>query len=179
MVKLANDLFSMKRAQVFLFDLILSIVILLVSVSIFFLNFSTSQHSLDLHELSQEVMTALTRTQMKSLNSEEIRDMFINNQIRTPEHRVSQQLAEFQYLGETALAENLAESFLDDFIPRQVNARLRLSNASDVFILYEEGLSGTSFEEASASSSVSRSVFGRLNRTTLFGPYQLELEVWQ
>lgn len=168
-----------KKSQIFLFDLISSLVIIIVTLGIVFSYYTVSSQNVDLYSQNQEIMSSLSQTRVNSLNNEEIRQLFIQSEIRNVDNTVGQQIGEFYARGRLDLARNISESFLDDFVLQQVNFQLLLLNESTVIYLYNETPSNLAFEDSSISSVTRRTIFGFSNSTTLFGPYVFEMRLWQ
>lgn len=178
MVRSANRCLG-KVSQVFMFDLILAFTIFLVSIGVFFSYFLNTTENLNIYELNLELMQSFTSTKINALNSEEVRDLFVQNRITNVENTVAQQAAEYYFDGDDATAQYLTEIFIEDYVPRNVNINISLINDTEVTQLYLLAPKSVSFENSSSTSILTRSVFGFKNRTHYYGPYEVKIEIWQ
>lgn len=168
-----------KKSQIFLFDLILSLVIVLVTLGILFSYYSSTQDNLNIYDLNLQIMSGFSQTKVNSLNNEEVRRMFVQGQIRNIENTVAQQVAEFTYNGRFDLATNLSRIFLEGYLPRQYNMNLSLNNGtveSEVFSRINRP--NSPYEESDLASSMRRTIYGFINQTDYYGPYRFTIRIW-
>lgn len=169
-----------KKSQIFLFDLIFSSVIIIISLGIVFSYFYNPTQNADINEINLELISALTNTKINSLNNIEIRQLFIQNEVRNVDNSVAQQISEFYLRGKEDVAYNLSRYFLEDFVLQQINVNVSLiDHDGSYYQLYHERNLDRDFEDAKVSSMVSRTVFSYYNISTLVGPYEFEVRVWQ
>lgn len=168
-----------KKSQIFIFDLILSVVILIVSVGIVLTYSSSTTDNSNLYNLNLEIMEGLTETNINDLNDDIIRRMFIEEKIKNIDNSIAQQLGEFYYLGYLNDTKNLSKTFITPFIKQNMNFNMTLINdTGGIDVLFELKNKDMTFEDAEISSSIIRSVFGIINRTDSFGPYILNIKIW-
>lgn len=168
-----------KKSQIFLFDLIFSLVIIIISLGLVFSYFYNPSLNVDIASLNQEIMGSLTQTKINSLNNEEIRQLFIRNEIRNVDNTVAQQISEFYSNGREVRALELSETFLRDFVLQQININVSLYDGPDRFQLYHRSNNNIEFDNAKISSMTRRTVFGYTDLDTSFGPYVFEVRIWQ
>lgn len=164
-----------------MFDLIFSTVILVVSVAIVMSYYTDTVENVDIYDLNSQILNSFTKTKINSLNSEEVRQMFINNEIKNIKNTVAQQVSEFYYLGNIARAENLTLIFIEDYVNKQMNFNITLENSSGSKIsLFEvTNLKETPISKASISSVSERIVYGFINSTDFYGPFIFRVELWK
>ncbi|MFW5705189.1 MAG: hypothetical protein ACOCXG_05090 [Nanoarchaeota archaeon] len=168
-----------KKSQIFVFDLILSIVIIVVSVILVFSFFTTTIDNVDIYEYNYEILTGITQTKINSLNDDQIRDFFIENKIKNIENTVAQQISDFYYLGQNDDAENLTRIFIKDYALSSVNINITLNNGTEEYELYsKKAKSEVSFEDSTIASVTKRNIFGFLNTSDYYGPYELKIKLW-
>lgn len=167
------------KSQLFIFDLILSLIILVVSLGIAFSYFSNTSSNIDIYDLNNEIMNSFTLTELNSLNGKYIRDLFVNGQIKNYHNTVAQQVSEFYYLGKLDLAQNLSEFFVKDFIRKEFNFNISLINNSNIVTLYTNSNPTISVENSTLISVSKRSVYGFLNLSNSYGPYEFKVVMWQ
>ena len=170
-----------KKTQLFLFDLILSFIILIVVISLLFIYSSSSVENINVFRLNLEIMSGFTTTNINELNDEEVRQMFINRKITNIHNSVAQQVAEFYFYDEPVLAQNLTRifmgsSFQDNY---NVNLSILLDNGTryDVFNIISPNMPKP-IEDSEIASSLDKTVIGFINRTDYFGPYKFTLKIW-
>ena len=167
------------KSQIFIFDLIFSIVILIVSLGLALSYFSNTSSNIDIYDLNNQIMNSFTLTELNSLNGEYIRDIFVSGQIRNYHNTVAQQVSEFYYLGDVGMAQNLSKFFVKDFIKKQFNFNLTLRNSSNTIVLYSTINPSINIEQAELVSVTKRSVYGFVDLENSYGPYEFKVEIWQ
>lgn len=170
---------SKKKSQIFLFDLIFSFVIFVVSLSVFLIYYTSTSTNTEIYDLNSQILNGLTQTKINSLNSQEVRDMFLNNQIRNIDNTVAQQISEFHHLKEDVLADDLARIFIESYLTRQMNFELLLDNSSNELTLFSEINREVDFENSELSAVSSRVIFGFINRSDSYGPHIYTVRLWQ
>lgn len=169
-----------KKSQIFMFDLILSSVILIVSIGLVFSFFIHQTQNKNIYDLSNSVLNGFTQTKINTINSHEVRNMFIAGEIRNIQNTVAQQVGAFYYQSNFSLAKNLSKDFLRDYVSSQFNFQVILDNNTINYTLYSAlSIPNLSFDNSSISTQVSRIVFGFFNSSTIYGPYTIIIRVWQ
>jgi len=169
------------KSQIFIFDLIFSVVIIIVSLGIVGSYFVNTNYNVDIYDLNNQILNGFTQTKINSLNSLEIRKMFINNQIKNIDNTVAQQVGEFYYLGNISLAKNLTTVFIKDYLSRQMNFNLTFYNDSNIanpITLYSKINNGVNYKDSQITSSTSRTIFGFINTSNYYGPYTFKVQLW-
>ena len=164
------------KSQIFFFDLIFSFVILVVSLGLFFTYFLVVNDNEDIHTLNREVLERFTTTNINALNNEEVREMFVRNEITNIQNTVAQQVAEFYYDGENELAQNLTSIFISSFSSTELNIVVEIYNTTDSYVLYSTELRNSK-EDSDVVSSQTRDVIGFRNGES-FGPYTFNIDIW-
>ena len=166
------------KTQIFIFDLIFSLIIIMVSLGIVTTYFVNTSYNRDIYDLSNQLLNGFTQTKINTLNSDEIRDMFINNQIKNVDNTVAQQVAEFYYLGNPDLAKNLTRIFIKDYVLTQLSLNLTFSNEIEEIELFSQINFDQNLENSEITSYSSRKIFGFLNVTDYYGPYEFRVRIW-
>ncbi len=168
------------KSQLFLFDLIFSFVILIVSVGLILAYFSSTNDNKDLFNLNLEIMNGFTNTKINSLNDDEIKQMFIDNYIRNVENSVAQQVCDFHFESHPDLAWNLSEIFVDTYLGKQININISIENETGHIsqVYYKLNNPQVSYVDSLLSSSTQRTVYGIINKTNTYGPYIFRIKLW-
>ena len=167
------------KSQIFIFDMILSFIIIIISLGIVLSYFVTTTENIDIYDYNYQILSGFTQTKINSLNNEEVRIMFINNQIRNIDNTVAQQVGEFYHNGDLILAQNLTRIFVSDYVNSQMNFRITIYNNTNSYILFNITNQGKEDIELSTVSSVKeRTIFGFINKTQIYGPDKIKIEIW-
>lgn len=170
----------LKKSQIFIFDLIISFVILIVSLGMLTLYFIEIEDNSNIFHSGREVMSSITTTNINLLNDDEIKAMFRDGYIKNIQNTVAQQIAEFHYRGDDNMARNLTRVFVEDFFQGQININITLTDGSSELLLYSDiNKPGLTLEDAATSTSISKTIFGFINKTDFYGPYNMTLLIWQ
>ena len=166
-----------KKSQLFLFDLIMSFVVLVVSLGIAFSYYSISVDDNNYYKLSQEIINSITNTELNSLNNKEIRELFIKGKIKNYHNTLGQQICEFKYLNDDISAKNLTKLYLISYSKPNININVSISNLSgNTFELYSL-VNTHSSKNSNIKYSTSRLISGFINSTDFY-QYKLKLEIW-
>ena len=167
------------RSQIFIFDLIFSIVIIVVSIAVAFSNYSNTLSNEDLYNLNSQILNGFTQTEINSLNDVAIRDMFINGKIKNIHNTIAQQVTDFLLNSDINSAKNLTSIYVNDYISRQMNFNLSMKNSSGsiVTLFYLENI-GNKFEDAQITSSSKRKIISFTNTTNGYQIYTFEVRIW-
>ena len=160
-----------------MFDLILSIVILTISIGLAFSYFVNVQSNESMFDSNKKLVSGFTTTKINQLNNEEIRGFFKDNKIRNIENTIAQQVGEFYSEGSVNDSINLTNIIVEDYVPKQLNVLVELdANNGTVSTLFNR--SKKSIENAEISSVLRRDVFGFVNETDFYGPYTFNFQIW-
>jgi len=171
--------FSSNKSQIFIFDLIFSIVILVVSVAIAFSNYSNTLSNDDIYNLNSQILNGFTQTQINSLNGQEIRNLFISGKIKNIHNTIAQQVVDFLSNTDLVSTQNLTKIYVKDYISKQMNFNLSLTNqAGIVNTLFYLKNTGTSFDNAQITSSSKRKIISFTNITNGYQVYTFEVKIW-
>jgi len=168
-----------KKAQIFMFDLIFSTIIIFVSLGIYFSYYTSTSQNNDIYDLNNQILTSLTNTRINDLNGEDVTALFRANLIKNIENTVGQQIAEYYYTDNLSLARNLSRVFVKDYVTKQFNLNLTLNNGSDEIVMFEAINRDITFENSEVASVSSRLIFGYINLNETYGPYTFEIKLWQ
>jgi len=167
------------KSQIFLFDLLFSFIILVVSISIIFSYYNSTTDNVDIYSFNLKIINSLTKTSINSLNDDEIRKMFIDKKIRNIKNSVAQQISDFYYVGKLDDAKNLTRIFIKDYVTKNINLNLTLINESGgEFNLYYVQNTNKKISDASILSENNRVVIGFINNTNYYGPYIFKVKIW-
>lgn len=171
-----------KKSQIFLFDGIVGFIIIIIALGVVLTYSSSSFESQNIHSLNQQLLNSYTNTKINDLNDNEIRAFFRQGQIRNIHNSIAQQTSEFYFESKTDLAQNLTKIFVDDFVTKQINARVLIYDATTIStptILFEKLNKNMNLSMAGSVSSTKRSVIGFINSSTVYGPYTIQILLWQ
>ncbi len=172
--------FSKKKSQIFTFDLILATVILVVAVVITLSYFSDSVSNANLVGLNQRILNDFTQTQVNSLNGVEIRQMFINGDIKNIHNTIAQQVVDFVSNSNIILAQNLTKFFVKGYLSKNFNFNLSLTNSSgSVITLFYLNNNGIKFKDCVVSSDFKRKIISFTNVSKGYEIYTFEVKMWQ
>lgn len=164
-----------KVSQIFLFDLILSVVIVIVSVSLIALYYSSVISNDDIYTINDNFVEAFSKTKINDLNNDEIRSFFLQGRIRNIENTIAQQVSEFYFNNSNSDAINLTEIIARDYFSQQINVQIILYNQTDSITLYNQTTKRK--EDAQVVSTFDRNIFGFFENRP-YGPYIITSEVW-
>jgi len=174
-----------------MFDMILSIVIIVVSLGIVFSYFTTTNENVDIYSYNYQILSGFTQTKINTLNNEEVRKMFIDNKIKNIDNTVAQQVAEFyhtenivyteNYAENISYAENLTRIFVEDYVNKQMSFRVSISNSTEPLnftVLFEDVKNDlNSTEDGTISSVTQRTIFGFIDKDTVYSDV-IKIEIW-
>ncbi len=164
-----------------MFDMILSIVIIIVSLGIIFSYFTTTNENVDIYTYNYQILSGFTQTKINTLNNEEVREMFIDNKIKNIDNTVAQQVGEFYHTGNTSYAENLTRIFVEDYVNKQMSFRVSISNSTvplNFTVLFEDIKNDlNSTEDGTISSVTQRTIFGFIDKDTVYSDI-IKIEIW-
>lgn len=164
-----------KISQIFLFDLILSMVIVLVSVSLIALYYSNVTSNEDISTANNNFVEAFSKTKINNLNNDEIRNLFLEGKIRNIENTIAQQVSEFYFNNSEIEAINLTKIIAKDYFSEQVNVQIILIDGGTSVTLYNQTIKRK--EDAQVVSTFDRNIFGFYENNP-YGPYTITSEVW-
>lgn len=168
-----------RKSQIFIFDLIFASIMIFVSLGLFFTYFSTTTDNSNIYTMNYEILNSISKTGINSLNDIGIRDMFKNGYIKNKDNTVAQQIAEFVYINRSDLAQDLTQIYIKNYISRQMNYNITLSNSTFTQVLYQGKNTNVNLSESTISSSSNRIIIGFLNKDSFYGPYTLKITIWQ
>ena len=167
----------MKKAQIFMLDFILSIVVLVIAFVIVFSYFGSTTPNKNIYDLNNEIVNAFTTTKINSLNDENIRLYFTAQKIKNVENTIAQQVGEFYFLNQTSDAQGLTRDFMSIYISNQVNINVLIVNNSDEISIFNKTNKGSSFQGSQISSTTNRLVLGSYNGSLY--SYEFSVRLWQ
>lgn len=167
-----------------MFDLILSLVVLVLAVSLTFNYYVNGNEEIDIYTLNKNILDGFTNTKVGSLNDDEIRVMYAANKIRNVENTVAQQVVEFYESSvpvDREYAENLTRIFIEDYLDKQMNFNITIENetmpvATELFSIMNKDIS---FDDSSITAVTQRRVFSFKNTTDFYGPYMIKIKIWK
>jgi hypothetical protein len=169
------------RAQIFIFDMIVSFVILLLAVALIFNYYLNTEENLDVYDLNMEILNGFINTKINDLNDQEIRLLFVSGKIKNIENTVAQQVSEFYYYGNKDLAKNLTRIFVEDYSEKQLNLNMTIQHENKTWPeeqIFFSGRNNIGIDESLVVASSSRVIFG-FNSTDYYGPYIFKIKIWK
>ena len=172
----------MKKSQIFIIDFIFSIFILVVTLTIFFSYYYFTSYNKSVYDVNYDIVETLTTSKINNLNDEYIKELFTNKSIRNPRSTLAKQILEFKENGNEEISKNLTKKFIKDLIPNNFNTQisfLNLTSNSRYLLFNITNASKNSVDKSQTKSSIRREVYIFVNSTEEYGPYTLEVIVWQ
>lgn len=166
------------RSQIFIFDLIFASIIIIVSVAIVLSYYNNNFDNTDLYSYNSQILNGFTETELNSLNSDEIRQFFIDGKIINIHNTLAQQVVDFYENNKTSDAKILTEIYLKDLISKEMNLNLILFNGSDEKILYESPNQRIKFKDSKISTTTRRSIVYFINNTQDYKIYTINIKLW-
>jgi len=174
-----RSLKSEKNSQIFMFDMIFSVVIIIVSLGIVFSYFNETSTNVDIYDLNFQILNSMTQTEINSLNDVEIRKFFISGKIKNIHNTIAQQVSEFYYFNNLTEARNLTSFFIKNYEVDNLNYKINLYNGSSSVQLVELiNRPQIKLENSKISSITKRNVIGFINQYESYGPYEVEVIIW-
>ena len=167
------------KGQIFMMDLIFSFVILIVALGIASIYYSEVSNDDGLYEFTQDSLNRITTTSINSLNSPEIRNLFVQGKINNIENSIAQQVSIFYENGDLELARNVTRIYFENTEGNQYFMNISLINTTNSYSLYSSPVIRVSYEESKVSYAMSREVIAFTNRSQIIGPYTFQIILWQ
>lgn len=184
-------IFNSRKSQIFMFDFIFAVVLLIVAVSIILSYLGSTTENVNIYDLNLKVMESVTSTKINSLNDEEIRNFFKERKIVSVDNTIAQQISEFYYFNQNNITINnnilidgndskdLSKAFIEDFIPKQININVTLEEGDgtiyEVYSLLNRP--EINFEDSGVSSVTKRYILGFYKNE--FYDYEIKVKLWQ
>jgi len=177
--KMRNELNN--KSQIFMLDLIFSIVLIFISLSLFYNYYYTTTDSLDVFEVSKNIQNGFSMTKINSLNDKIIVDLFVARKITNIENSIIQQIILFYNSGQITDGYNLTKYFVKNFDNQNfLNINMTLKNDTDNIILFNQTNNRKiALKNAEIVSVRSRKVFANKGDGTIYGPYTFEVTIWK
>lgn len=173
---------TLKKSQIFIFDLIFSGVIILVGFAIIFNYYININDNSSISDLNKNILNGFTNTKINSLNGEEIRMMFVLGKVKNIENTVAQQVAEYTFYNQNDSAKNLTRIFVEDYLDKQMNFNLTIqlegSSEPEYTLFQKINRKDSLIGDAEIVSVSQRIIFG-FNSTDYFGPYIFKVRIWK
>jgi hypothetical protein len=170
-----------KKSQLFVIDLTLSFVILIITLGIVFSYYQTVTSNDGLIDTNKKITKELTRTKINDLNDDYIKTLFISGEITNPQNSIAQQTIQFYGDGRISEAKNLIKIIVEKIISNKINLAINLYDKEKNFLieLYKfQNPSKTEFKNSESASVYTREIFTYKNVTKYYGPYILEISLW-
>ncbi len=167
------------KSQIFIFDLIFSAVIIIVSLGIAFTYYNNTLTNEDIYEINSQILNGFTQTQINTLNGEEIRKLFISGYIKNIHNTIGQQVIYFIEEGNDDLAINLTKIFVKDYINNQMNFNLSLINETGYSkTLFTSSRNNIPFKKSQITSVTKRKIISFVDYTSSYKIYTFEVKIW-
>jgi flagellar basal body-associated protein FliL len=166
------------KSQIFMLDLIVAVVLIVVSLGIFFTFFINTDSQADMYDVVSQLTESMSSTKINDLNNQFVRDLFIDQEIRNIDNTILQQVSEFENTGRRELAQNLTKELTNVYIQDKIGYNITLkTSVSGTPIILDSSQRYASREEAKAVASIQRQVTG-FNETDFY-IHQYNFEVWR
>jgi hypothetical protein len=172
---------SSKKSQLFVFDMILSFLIVVISLTLVFNYYFITFDNENVYNLNREILNGITDTSINSLNDKMVRTLFTRNKIQNVENTVAQQIVEFYSEGHLELAENLTESYVKDFIDPKMNFNISIKNdtMTSYYSLFSKiNQPQITKDNANLITVNKRTVFTYKGKSKFYGPIIFKVEIW-
>ena len=176
-------LLFMKKSQIFILDAIFSFFLILIAFGIILSYYYVEVDNSLIFETSSEIVEEMSIINMKDLNDENIRRMFVQKNIENPKSTVLEQVSNFYYLEEFENAKDLTTFFIESISTFPFNAQVIIYDydsgvKTDGFYLYVNEVSDISLEDSNTRSFLSKQIFGFSSRKEKY-EHIIEVIIWQ
>lgn len=176
-----------RRGQFFLIDSILALSVLVVGAFLIFSLYVKNPSKEEATIFSEDVMDFFTRNKIKDINNPYAGlngELWNNGEIDNAENTLLQQVAEFYENGKLDIAEKFIVNLTENTLPQQYKFEFWISDGTDNKLLYPKEPSAEHLKSKNNAKVLIPSkkiVYGFSNRETgdMFGPYTVEVLVWQ
>lgn len=167
-----------KKSQIFMFDFITALVIIVVGIAIILSYFQIELENTNVYDLNLQIMDSFTTNKINDLNNAEVRELFIQRRINNVENTIAQQVSEFYFRNSSSgLANSLTELYISDFISNAHNINVSISDGVIEESIYLQLSNPTSMDDSELSSSITRVIFGVWGSDSFV--YDLRIDIWQ
>lgn len=171
-----------KRGYFFTLDAMLSIGVLVIGIFLILTYTSKIPSKTQTSLLSEDILDFLSKTKIKDLNSKYAGiggELWNNGEITNSDNTLLQQIGEFYYYGRLETAEKFLLNVSTPVVPFQYKLEFWIDgNLVHPLEPSPEHLSSKSKTKILLPSRTI--VYGALNKTAdLFGPYKVEVFVWE
>jgi hypothetical protein len=161
-----------KRGYIFTIDAFIAMLITTIGVIMVYLAYTSVPDIYQQHAISQDVMNIFSTTEIGSLNSEYIDEQVASGNITNLQNTIFEQIAEYYAKGMTGEAQNMTRNLSASLVPYQYYYEVWLNGT----LMYNKSFLTNDVEQLSVSKII---LLGSLNPTTLWGPFEGEVNVWQ
>lgn len=167
------------KSQIFVLDLIFSIIILVVTFTVAFSYYSNQKDNTFIYDLNSNIVNSLTQTKINSLNNDIFIEMFKNGNIKNIDDTIVIELINLIDDNNLNLAQNVTKLFLNNYNIKGTNINITLSNSSNIYNLYNYSDSYLSFNQSEISAVISRKIILYNPSLVDYNIFNLEVKIWQ
>ncbi len=186
-----------RKGVFFSLDAFMAISILIMGIAVVLSFFFASPFKSQVYFYAQDVNQLFATTKISSINDNNytvLRKDKADGNITNADHTIYQQIAEFYYRNASKgcadclsdVAWNFTKDITHNLLSDRVSYEILLypdpiGNSSDYRVIYERLGWGTDTSQANSTliTSAKSIVSGRYNDTEFYGPYLMEVRVWQ
>ncbi|HLC60131.1 MAG TPA: hypothetical protein VJJ52_01755 [Candidatus Nanoarchaeia archaeon] len=172
-----------KRGYFFVLDAALGLTILAIGVFLIASLYINVPEPSQVGLLSDDLMSFMANTKIRNLNSPYAGLgglLWKNGSITNADNSLLQQVGEFYYRGNYALAEKFVQNISVNVVPSQFKYEMWMDNML-IYPLSPDSAHLSSKSKTDLLLTSKQVAFGIINKTdgTLWGPYKVEVFTWQ
>jgi len=162
----------MKKGYFFTLDAFIAIAVMITGVVTVLYSFSSTPSSAPVLLLSQDVINVLSSTKVSELDSPLVQQFIAAGLINDINISLLDQAGLFYFRGQLANATSLVGNATAMLVPNQYGYTVLIESTA----IYSRDILQ---DQQRLLISSRKLIFGAMNKTTLWGPYQAEVRIWQ
>jgi hypothetical protein len=174
-------MFNDKKSQMFVFDLIFSFFIIIVSVGILYSYYYHIGYNNEIYSINKKIMNELTTVEVNSLNDENIRKLFTSGKIQNPKNTIAKQILEFSIDSNNQNSILLLNQTIKNLLPKNYNLKLTLLNLDNTLNMPIYSILNSKISKFNSTilTTNKKTILSFKNISKVYGPKILNLELWQ
>jgi len=162
----------MSKGYFFTLDAFIAVGVIIIGILIVMSYSPSSPDTGQLSEFAYNTIDVFTLTHLSEYDNDYVRHLAQTHQIKNLDNTLLEQIGEFYYRGETTLMHNYIENLTLHLIPPEYGIGFYVDEQPQ----YERQ---SAMGRDSQIISAKINTVGLYNSTTLWGPYLLEVRLWQ
>lgn len=175
----------MKKGYFFSIDVVVATIIITIGIFLVFFAHSNEPYSTATSYLANDIISILASMKVNEIDNAYVNNLTENNTITNYDYTLLEQMGEFYYKmkqypsqGWEEILEKYTENICYSMTPQQYEMQVLIKeqDAEDYEEVYQ---TNDNQEEAIVLTSSKRVVYGVIDKYNLWGPYVVEVRVWQ